>query len=96
MSQEKLAELAKNYFKDNKYSSYAINKFVLESLGNKNIIEAKELINESKEEDSLKHFLVRLYSTNTSIGYKIKYDDNLKQYEKYGITFDNFYIERLI
>ena len=96
LPQEKLAELAKNYFKDNKYSSYAINKFVLESLGNKNIIEAKDLINESKEEDSLKHFLVRLYSTNTSIGYKIKYDGNLKQYEKYGITFDNFYIERLI
>ncbi len=39
--------------KDNKYSSYAINKFVLESLGNNNIIEAKDLKNESKEEDSL-------------------------------------------
>ncbi|MBQ6782434.1 MAG: hypothetical protein IJP63_00325 [Acholeplasmatales bacterium] len=92
--QEKLEELALAYFKDNKYSSFAINKYVMESMKNKNFIEAKELIEESKEEDSLKHFLVLLYSTNSSIEYKVRFDSNLTQYKKYGIMFDNFIIER--
>jgi len=92
--QEKLEELALAYFKDNKYSSFAINKYVMESMKNKNFIEAKELIEESKYEDSLKHFLVLLYSTNSSIEYKVRFDSNLTQYKKYGIMFDNFIIER--
>lgn len=92
--QEKLEELALAYFKDNKYSSYAINKYVMKSMNNKKFIEAKELNEESKEEDSLKHFLVLLYSTNSSIDYKIRFDSNLTQYKKYGIMFDNFIIER--
>lgn len=45
--QEKLEELALAYFKDNKYSSYAINKYVMESMKDKKVIEAKELIEES-------------------------------------------------
>lgn len=94
ISQEKLEKLALAYFKDNKYSSYAINKYVMESMKDKKVIEAKELIEESKEEDSLKHFLVLLYSTNSSINYKIRFDSNLTQYKKYGIMFDNFIIER--
>lgn len=92
--QEKLEELALAYFKDNKYSSYAINKYVMKSMNNKKFIEARELNEESKEEDSLKHFLVLLYSTNSSIDYKIRFDSNLTQYKKYGIMFDNFIIER--
>ena len=94
LPQDKLEELALNYFKDNKYSSFSINKYVMESMDGKNRIEAKDLTSESKDEDSLKQFLVLLYSNNSSVEYKVKLDDNLDKYKKYGIMFDNFFIER--
>ncbi len=94
LPQDKLEELALNYFKDNTYSSFAINKYVLESMNGKIKIEAKNLISESKEQDSLKQFLVLLYSNNSSVKYKVKLDNSLEKYKKYGIMFDNFFIER--
>lgn len=94
INQEKLEELALNYFKDNEYSSFAINKYVLDSMKDKKKIESKDLISCSLEIDSLKQFLVLLYSTNKSVGYKIDYDVEFGKFIRFNQEFDNFIIER--
>ncbi len=92
---EEINQIKNNFFKDNMYSAYKINEYVINSLGDKNKIEASELITESKSEDTIKQFLVLLYSTNKNVSYKVDYDTKLDNFKRYDIEFNNFYIERI-
>ncbi len=92
---EEINQIKNNFFKDNMYSAYKINEYVINSLGDKNKIEASELIAESKSEDTIKQFLVLLYSTNKNVSYKVDYDTKLDNFKRYDIEFNNFYIERI-
>lgn len=65
-----IKKLTENLFKDNEYSVYAINQYVLKKLGDNNQLHATDIkINEFK--DILFLFLIELYSANLSIDYKI-------------------------
>ncbi len=92
---EEIDRIKNNFFKDNMYSVYKINEYVINSLGDKNKIEASELITESKNEDPIKQFLVLLYSTNKNVSYKVDFDTKLDNFKRYDIEFINFYIERI-
>ncbi len=95
ISEEEVLEIQNNFFKDNLYSAYKINEYVLASLGSKDKIESKDLISENKEEDTIKQFLVLLYSANKNVDYKVDYDTKLDSFTRYDIEFNNFYIERI-
>lgn len=95
ISNEELIEVQTNFFKDNSYSAYKINEYVLNSMNNRDKIEARDLISTSKEDDTIKQFLVLLYSTNKNVNYKVDYDTKLDSFTRFGIRFSNFIIERI-
>ena len=85
--EEKLAQL----FKDNEFSVYKINEFVLNKLDGKKQIHAKD-INLDSFDDFLKLFLTKIYEANSEVVYSIiKLDD---KYKTLGYTLDDFIIER--
>ena len=85
--EEKLAQL----FKDNEFSVYKINEFVLNKLDGKKQIHAKD-INLNAFDDFLKLFLTKIYEANSEVVYSIiKLDD---KYKTLGYTLDDFIIER--
>ena len=64
-------------------------------MNNRDKIEARDLISTSKEDDTIKQFLVLLYSTNKNVNYKVDYDTKLDSFTRFGIRFSNFIIERI-
>lgn len=85
--EEKLAQL----FKDNEFSVYKINEFVLKKLESKKQIHAKDISLESFDE-FLKLFLTKIYEANSVVIYTIiKLDD---KYKTLGYTLNDFIIER--
>ncbi len=85
--EEKLAQL----FKDNEFSVYKINEFVLNKLDGKKQIHAKD-ISLNSFDDFLKLFLTKIYEANSEVVYTIiKLDD---KYKTLGYTLDDFIIER--
>ena len=86
----KLAELL---FKDNEYSVYAINKFVLSQLGNNNQLHAKDIV-VNNFKDILFIFLIELYSANLSVDYKINHLED--SYEALGYRMNDYIIERKV
>ena len=95
ISEEEIEDIKNNFFKDNLYSAYKINEYVLSSMGDKKKIEAKDLISTNKNDDTIKQFLVLLYSENKNIDYKVDFDTKLDSFIRYGIEFSNFIIERI-
>lgn len=90
---EEIERLAKNLFKDNEYSVYAINEFVMSKLGDKNQIHAKD-IKTSEFKDILFLFLIQLYSENSSVNYKvIQLEEN---YKSLGYKMKDYIIERKV
>ena len=86
-----IQQLKESLFKDNEYSVYKINEFVLLQLGNYNQIHAKEI--KLKEfSDLLKIFLIKLYSANSSVDYQIVYLDDA--YKSLGYKINDFIIKR--
>ena len=91
--QEEIKRLAENLFKDNEFSVYKINEFVLSQLGSDNQIHAKDI--KLKEfNDLLKVFLVKLYSANANVEYSVKYFDD--EYKTLGYKMKDFIIERKV
>ena len=91
--QEEIKRLAENLFKDNEFSVYKINVFVLSQLGSDNQIHAKDI--KLKEfNDLLKVFLVKLYSANANVEYSVKYLDD--EYKTLGYKMKDFIIERKV
>lgn len=85
--EEKLAQL----FKDNEFSVYKINEFVLDKLKDKKQVHAKDIQLESFDE-FLKLFLTKIYEANSEVVYTIiKLDD---KYKALGYTLNDFIIER--
>lgn len=90
---EEIARLEKNLFRDNEYSVYAINEFVLSRLKDKNQIHAKDIkINEFK--DILFIFLIQLYSANSSVEYKIIQLE--EPFVALGYKLNDYIIERKV
>lgn len=90
-TQEELKEYANKLFKENEYSVYNINKYIINKLGNKILIHSKDIkINDFS--DFLKLFLAQVYSENTSIEYKITFLDD--SYRIFGYKMNDFIIER--
>ncbi len=90
---EEIERLANNLFKDNEYSVYAINEYVMLKLGDNNQIHAKDIkVNEFK--DILFLFLIQLYSANLSVDYKvIQLEEN---YKSLGYKMKDYIIERKV
>lgn len=86
-----IQKLNDSLFKDNEYSAYKINEFVLSQLGNNREIHAKD-IKLRKFEDLLKVFLIKVYVANSSVDYKIK--DLNDSYTSLGYKMYDFIIER--
>ncbi len=95
ITSEELTEVQNNFFKDNLYSAYKINEYVLNSMNEKDKIEARDLISTNKDDDTIKQFLVLLYSTNKNVNYKVDFDTKLDSFTRFGIEFSNFIIERI-
>lgn len=91
--EEEAERLSKNLFKDDEFSVYKINEFVLYVLGNRDQIHAKE-IKLKNFNDLLKVFLVSLYSANPNVKYNVKYLDD--EYKALGYKMKDFIIERKI
>lgn len=90
---EEIERLKNKIFKDNEYSVYSINEFVLSKLDNKNQLHAKDIkINEFK--DILFLFLIELYSANLSVSYKIIYLDD--EFKVLGYKMKDYIIERKV
>ncbi len=90
---EEIKRLKERLFKDNEYSVYKINKFVISQLGDDKQIHAKD-INVKEFSDLLKVFLVRLYSANPSAVYNVKYLD--ESYKSIGYKMNDFIIEKKV
>ncbi len=85
--EEKLAQL----FKDNEFSVYKINEFVLDKLALKKQVHAKD-IKIDNFNDFLKLFLTKIYEANSEVTYTIiKLED---KYKTLGYTLSDFIIER--
>ena len=90
---EEIKRLSDKLFKDNEYSVYRINEFVLSQLGDKRQIHAKDI--KIKEfNDILMVFLIQLYSENTSVGYCVKYIEDT--YKELGYVMHDYIIERKV
>ena len=90
---EEIKRLSDKLFKDNEYSVYRINEFVLSQIGDKRQIHASDIkINEFN--DILLVFLIQLYSENTSVGYCVKYIE--ETYKELGYVMHDYIIERKV
>lgn len=86
-----IKSLQDKLFKDNEFSVNKINEFVIKQLGDNNLIHA-ENIKINNFDDLLKVFLIKLYSENTSVVYKVKYLN--ESYIALGYKMKDFIIER--
>lgn len=90
---DEIEKLAKQLFKYNEFSVYAINEYVLSKLANNNQIHAKDIkVNEFK--DILILFLIVLYSANSTIGYKVYHLEG--SFKVLGYKMKDYIIERKV
>ena len=96
IDEEEIARARQRMFKEEKFNCYNVNKFVIDKLGKRDKVEAKDIDIENFD-DLIKLFLACLYSSNKIVDYKITFfnkEDNDSIFTWQNKRMTNYMIER--